>query len=811
MAAKPLKTRFPQSWFATTVSALLFATAAGNCQQPGGTPVEIGLDQAASRNPVSYTPTRLNEKVIIHAAASSTVFQFPGYRWLPVQDQAGNGIFLEDSGTLLDAIVPGDDVEATGIIGIRAGMPVVIVESVRKRGSIPIAEPRKVFLGGLDGFRWLGTLVSTEGIVRGTGIGSFGSYIDLEEQGHRLRVFHPAGKGGLGEWEFFKGDRIRVSGYASQYCPNPPHNRFFHLLLDSPSKVIVLDSAWIISPYVALGILGLFAAALMVWIWFAHRWASQRKVIRGLNAISEDILSCKSQADVLRKLREALPKSMKVSGVRMYLHNRATNNLDRLGSVAEPEIISASVDAEADSPFAGAALAFRSRTLLTIPAANRSPVFTPQAAEKVANSLVYIPMIASGDIAGVIELVYQKTYRRLSNDEQICAQHLGNQVAAAFKLMHQQSIQDQLLRSEKLAAAGQLISGIAGELKDPLASIESVAKNLLRRQMDSLTERDLRSISNQALQASEIVSRLIGFSRADKGSAAEVSLNALLKGLLQFREQEFLLRGIKLDQSFTRDEIILTGNQGQLEQVFLNLLLYAEKQQTAAANKQIKVSSNPGGKKAVVSIAFSTIALDNPEDPLETDEMSDQHAKGLGFARGIFNAHGGAVRFARNTPTEARFEVELPIAARPATQVPETKPMSKARTILVVEPDGNVLRKLLSVLSMRGHRVVPVNSAEEAIDLLERLPFDLAFCSVRLPGKSWVDFYDAVRHRMACFVLVTEGIDDGLSRIFEGSEGHLLRKPIDDADLDQLLQLIEHGPVASQLLESVPAEPVGRA
>ena len=102
-------------------------------------------------------------------------------------------------------------------------------------------------------------------------------------------------------------------------------------------------------------------------------------------------------------------------------------------------------------------------------------------------------------------------------------------------------------------------------------------------------------------------------------------------------------------------------------------------------------------------------------------------------------------------------------------------------------------RKLLSILSLEGHRVVPVVSAEEAADLLERMRFHVVFCDVRLPGRSWIEFYESVRYRPITFVLVTEGFDEGLSRVFEGSKGFLLRKPLDDSEIAQLLRVIESG------------------
>ena len=208
----------------------------------------------------------------------------------------------------------------------------------------------------------------------------------------------------------------------------------------------------------------------------------------------------------------------------------------------------------------------------------------------------------------------------------------------------------------------------------------------------------------------------------------------------------------------------------------------------------------------LISINFSTPEVEGATDPFYGEAADPETAKGLLFARCIFNSHGGEVKFLRSGERQARFDVEMPAVVSPIGVKTEIKAVARKWTTLVVEPDGSVQRKLLTLLSACGHRVVPVSCAEEAIDLLERLSFDLAFCSVRLPGRSWIDFYEKVRHRLDCFVLVTEGTDEGLSRVFEGSEGHLLRKPIDDRELEQLLARIENRRTPSLAINRIAVE-----
>jgi CheY-like chemotaxis protein len=69
--------------------------------------------------------------------------------------------------------------------------------------------------------------------------------------------------------------------------------------------------------------------------------------------------------------------------------------------------------------------------------------------------------------------------------------------------------------------------------------------------------------------------------------------------------------------------------------------------------------------------------------------------------------------------------------------------------------------------------------------------FDLVFCSVRLPGMNWLEFFEHVRTSVGAFVLMTEGYDSDLARAFHSGDGYILRKPVDEKELDLLLEGVE--------------------
>jgi CheY-like chemotaxis protein len=113
-------------------------------------------------------------------------------------------------------------------------------------------------------------------------------------------------------------------------------------------------------------------------------------------------------------------------------------------------------------------------------------------------------------------------------------------------------------------------------------------------------------------------------------------------------------------------------------------------------------------------------------------------------------------------------------------------------TALVMEPDETVQRQLLALMTSRNYRVVPVRSADEGIDLAQRMRFEVAFCSVRLPGLNWVELYDRVHSQVGAFVLVADGYDPELALSFRGEGRFVLSKPIEEAQLDRILEWVEN-------------------
>ncbi len=755
--------------------------------------VHLGLDRIGERVKPDLTAAHLGEHVVVEGTvASSPAWALQSWFYLSIEDQAGYGVLLMAEAPQFAGLERGDRVQVQGVVGERGGMPVLRPEKITRLGHQEPLPPKRLSIAELNGFRYLGLAVETSGLVTAVGVNAGGDVITISDRGSSLTVFLPRARrdpaGGFRD--IAVGDRVRVAGLASQYSPIPPHDRFFQVLAPAPSAVVVVERRSPLPPFLLLTSLGAIAALLAIWWARERRMAVQRRNMRALHALSEEIIAAGSAGEVLSRLAAVLPDVIQAAGVRIYVYNRRTKSLERVTSAADPEPMAVSLDSPPAGVATAVAVCFRNRSLLNVPDLRRSP-FQEGAGEGTPRALMFVPMFAQRDLLGVLEVDAGAAPHSFTQEEQAAAQHVANQAGASLKLQEQQSIREQLFRSEKLAATGQLISGVASELRQPLGDVLELARALPRRPADPVTERQLTALHHEAQHALEIVRRLVSFGSAGRVEAKPLEINGLLSSLMQFREREWQASGLRIETSLAPEPLWVLGAQGQLEQVFLSLLIHAEQSAAARSDGVIRVASSAVGKRVLVEIAYPGASARNA-DPFAEPDTQGSGGLGLGVCRGIVQSHGGEVRF-RTHGGWLRFEVDLPVA-KPAAEETETaaevRKTTCALTMLVVEPDLDVRRQLVGVLGSRGHRAVPVVSPEEALDLAFRLRFDALFCAARLLGTTAADLHERVRDRTSAFVLVANGGQSEAAGILDKDDILVLGWPVEQAAIDHVLAVI---------------------
>jgi C4-dicarboxylate-specific signal transduction histidine kinase len=234
--------------------------------------------------------------------------------------------------------------------------------------------------------------------------------------------------------------------------------------------------------------------------------------------------------------------------------------------------------------------------------------------------------------------------------------------------------QEQLVQAAKLATVGELTTGVAHELNNPLNNIGLFIGNVidmiqLGAPDTERTLRDLNKAMDQVHKASHIISHLRTFGRAAPTSRDAIALNPVIVQALSLVQQQLHLRNIEVQLELCPEDPRVLGNAIQLEQVFLNLLTNARDALADAPVRLIHIKSGILGEtlKIVFSDTGPGVAPGHEQrifDPFfTTKEVGAGTGLGLSITYGIVRDHEGKIELDNSPGEGAAFIIELPIAS----------------------------------------------------------------------------------------------------------------------------------------------------
>jgi C4-dicarboxylate-specific signal transduction histidine kinase len=234
--------------------------------------------------------------------------------------------------------------------------------------------------------------------------------------------------------------------------------------------------------------------------------------------------------------------------------------------------------------------------------------------------------------------------------------------------------QEQLVQAGKMATLGELTTGVAHELNNPLNNIGLFVGNVidhvrLRKIDEERILHDLERVMGQVKKATEIISHLRTFGRAAPVSVGRVSLQEVIERSLSLMREQLRLRQIDVRvEPFPGPEPIVVGNSIQLEQVVINLLANARDALDGAAAKLIEIDCSVAGDRAVVIVRDTGPGIgagleQRIFDPFfTTKDVGSGTGLGLSITYAIIEDHGGAISVENMPGGGAAFRVELPLA-----------------------------------------------------------------------------------------------------------------------------------------------------
>jgi two-component system NtrC family sensor kinase len=323
----------------------------------------------------------------------------------------------------------------------------------------------------------------------------------------------------------------------------------------------------------------------------------------------------------------------------------------------------------------------------------------------------------------------------------------------------QRLMQHKLEQTEKLAALGQLISGIAHELNNPLTSIMGYAQLLLGRRLSLAQSADARLIHQEAERAARIVKNLLLFARGAQPERRPVNLNEIVERAASLRNYELRLENIGLSLDLDSGLPLVVADSAQLQQVLLNLIVNAEqaiRQGTGEGGINIR-TLRLGHERVGLQVADTGPGIPAEVMPRIFDPFFTTKPAGVGTGLGlsiacsIIQDHGGEISVESQPGQGTKFTIELSIA-KGASAVPSVRPArpvvpkmqsegAKGERILVVEDEPTVAHLIADVLGEEGHPVEVVLDSRKGLEMALGGGYDLVICDLKMPRMDGKAFY----------------------------------------------------------------------
>lgn len=303
--------------------------------------------------------------------------------------------------------------------------------------------------------------------------------------------------------------------------------------------------------------------------------------------------------------------------------------------------------------------------------------------------------------------------------------------------------QSHIVQSEKMAAIGHVVAGVAHELNNPLASIAGLSDFLLEGPGLPAEEREhLRVIHEQAERASKIVRNLLSFAREGASKTTSVDLNDVVERTFFLVSYELRLREVGTEVDLDPDLPSIKADKSRVQQVVLNLLInaYQALDSPEVKDPTIRVRTLQRDNSVLLRISDNgpgvpEEAADRIFDPFfTTKDATSGTGFGLAICRDITKEFGGALTLDRGAAGGATFEVSFPITEDEVSQGTTATVQEQrsgrdsggtARRVLLVDDDPAVRKTLHVIFSDQGFKVTAAKSAEHACELLARQEFDV--------------------------------------------------------------------------------------
>ncbi|AKG52761.1 sensory box sensor histidine kinase-response regulator [Dehalogenimonas sp. WBC-2] len=366
-----------------------------------------------------------------------------------------------------------------------------------------------------------------------------------------------------------------------------------------------------------------------------------------------------------------------------------------------------------------------------------------------------------------------------------------------------QQLRDKAEMTSRLAAVGEMASGIAHEINNPLTGVVGFSELLLEIQdLPDEVKEGIRIINDGSQRVKDIVGRMLTFARQSRPQKNATNITELIDNTLELRRYVLSTSNIEVVKDYSPDLPWVVADAGQLQQVFLNLIVNAEFAMKKAHDRgKLTIKTEKLENRICISVAddgpgMSAEVMSKIFLPFFTTKgPGEGTGLGLALSFGIVQEHGGILRVDSVLGQGATFVIDLPLNSaevQSESESPVSQPFLEYKdvSVLVIDDESHVRSLIRAILSKHGYAVEECDLPEKALEKLKTNKYTIVFMDIRMPGMSGMELYEKISRRWpemaGRVVFVTGDTSDRLTREYLASHklSHIA-KPFDRRALEE--------------------------
>jgi two-component system NtrC family sensor kinase len=314
-----------------------------------------------------------------------------------------------------------------------------------------------------------------------------------------------------------------------------------------------------------------------------------------------------------------------------------------------------------------------------------------------------------------------------------------------LSLAELKATQERLIQSEKLSALGELLSGVAHELNNPLTSVLGYAEVLAASQLRHPKALSMITrMRQEAVRCSHIVKNFLSFARKQTPEKKFVDINAICLQTLDLLAYQLKVHNIttvkQLDEALPKT----MADGPQLQQILINMFSNAYQAMVDYQGQgQLRIATAHDSQKIYIQIADNGPGIP-PEnlhrifDPFYTTKEKGT-GLGLSLSYGIIKEHGGEIAVTSTLDQGTTFTIELPIVSeiRPNGGINAQLSFMTAlssKKVLIIDDEQPILNLFMNLLHALGHQPDVTQYGQEALQKITSQDYDLIICDIKMPG-----------------------------------------------------------------------------